>query len=78
MRRISVHGLHLQFNTLVTTIRGWSKEPTANEIENILANQDALNKQMSQVLVNEDEKALFSNKRLLRLLTLRDQEMGEN
>lgn len=57
MRRIIVHGLHLQFNTLVATIRGWSKEPMVNEIENILANQEALDKrQTSELLVDKDEK----------------------
>ena len=63
MRRIIIHGLRPEFNALVTATRGWAKEPDLNELENILANQEALDKQMSKVSVKEKEKALFSNKK---------------
>lgn len=63
MRRIIIHGLRPEFNAFVIATRGWAKEPTLNEIENVLANQEALNKQMGKVSIKEDEKALFSNKR---------------
>ena len=63
IRRIIIHGLRPKFNALVTVTCGWTKEPTLNEIENILANQEALNKQMVKVSIKEEEKALFSNKR---------------
>ena len=36
------------------------------ELENILANQEALDKQISKVLIKEDDKALFTKKRVLR------------
>ena len=36
---------------------------TLNELENVLANQEALNKQMVKVSIKKEEKTLFSNKR---------------
>ncbi|KAF7833216.1 putative mitochondrial protein [Senna tora] len=59
MRRIIVHGLRPEFLGLVTATRGWAKEPTLIELENILANQEALDKQMSKATVQEEDKALF-------------------
>ena len=63
MRRIIIHGLCPEFDALVTVTRGWAKEPTLDELENVLANQEALNKQMVKVSIKEEEKTLFSNKR---------------
>ncbi|XP_050211653.1 uncharacterized protein LOC126661823 [Mercurialis annua] len=62
MRRIITHGLRTEFNALATATRGWSKEPTLNEFENVLANQEELDKQMSKTSVKEEERALFSRK----------------
>ncbi|KAF7836005.1 Retrovirus-related Pol polyprotein from transposon TNT 1-94 [Senna tora] len=62
MRRIIVHGLRPEFLGLVTATRGWAKEPTLIELENILANQEALDKQMSKASVQEEDKAIFSGK----------------
>ncbi|XP_074373975.1 uncharacterized protein LOC141714350 [Apium graveolens] len=56
-RRIVVHGLKSEFNSIITATRGWAKEPTLTELENILANQEALDKQMSKVSVKEDDEA---------------------
>ena len=63
VRRIIVHGLCREFNALITTTRGWAKELTLDELENILANQEALNKKTVKFLIKKEEKALFSNKR---------------
>ena len=62
VRRIIIHGLHPEFNALITTTRGWARELTLDELENILANQEALNKQMVKVSIKE-EKAFFNNKK---------------
>ncbi|CAN1193131.1 hypothetical protein LINPERHAP2_LOCUS41897 [Linum perenne] len=61
IKRIIVHGLRPEFNGLVTTICGWAKEPTLEELENTLANQEALDKQLSKVTM-KDEEVLFSKK----------------
>ncbi|CAH9133317.1 unnamed protein product, partial [Cuscuta epithymum] len=62
-RRIIIHGLRPEFNGIITATRGWAKEPTLTELESLLANQEALDKQISKVLIKEDETALYSNKR---------------
>lgn len=57
----------LDLNLLVLSLQhvDGGKEPTLTGLENILANQEALDKQMSKVSVKEvDEAALFSNKRV--------------
>ncbi|OMP11050.1 Zinc finger, CCHC-type [Corchorus olitorius] len=38
------------------------KEPTLTELENILVNQETLDKQISKVSIKDDEKALFVKK----------------
>ena len=77
MRRIIIHGLHPEFNTLITTICGWAKEPTVDELENVLTNQEALNKQMVNVSIKEEEKPLFSNKRGKDWKTVRTNSGGK-
>lgn len=62
MRRIIIHGLRPEFHGLVTAINGWATEPTLVELENILANQEELDKQMAGVSVKNDEKALYTKK----------------
>ncbi|XP_074300439.1 uncharacterized protein LOC141631702 [Silene latifolia] len=44
MRRIIIFGLRPGFSTLVAAIRGWATQPTLIEFENMLANQEALDK----------------------------------
>ncbi|CAL1363000.1 unnamed protein product [Linum trigynum] len=61
MKKIIVHGLRPEFNELITAIRGWAKAPMLEELENTLANQEALDKQLPKDSVN-DEEALFRKK----------------
>lgn len=43
--RIIIHvGLHPKYHWIITTTRGWAIEPTSTELENILADQEALDK----------------------------------
>ncbi|GAB2303795.1 hypothetical protein Dimus_038963 [Dionaea muscipula] len=49
---------------LLRRTRGWAKQPTLAELENILANQEALDKQLSGVTLKTEDKALFINKRV--------------
>ena len=44
IRRIIIHELRKEFNTLVIVTYGWSKESSINELKNILANQEVLDK----------------------------------
>ncbi|OMO72230.1 Zinc finger, CCHC-type [Corchorus capsularis] len=61
MRRIIIHGLRPEYHGIVTATRGWEKEPTLTDLENILVNQETLDKQ-SKVSIKDDEKALFIKK----------------
>ncbi|KAF2296600.1 hypothetical protein GH714_000485 [Hevea brasiliensis] len=61
LRRIIIHGLRPEYVTPVTPTRGWAKKPTLTELDNLLANQEALNKQMSGVTIKDKEKTLFIN-----------------
>ena len=61
MRKIIVHGLKPSFYGLVTAIRGWATQTTLIEFENVLANQEALNKQMSGVSIKDEQTTLFGN-----------------
>ena len=46
MRRIIIHGLRLEYRSFVAAIQGWPIQPSLVELENLLANQEALIKQM--------------------------------
>lgn len=48
-RRIIIHGLRSKYKEIVMTMLGWANEPMLIELENILANQENLNEQMSKV-----------------------------
>ena len=61
MRRIIIHGLKPEYNAYITAIRGWPTQPTLIELENLLANQESLCKQMAGVSVKNEEEALYSN-----------------
>ena len=61
MRRIIIHGLRPEYRSFVATIQGWPVQPSLVELENLLADQEALVKQMVGVSLKSDEEALFSN-----------------
>nr|CAD1841788.1 unnamed protein product [Ananas comosus var. bracteatus] len=63
MKRIIIHGLKPEYNGFITAIRGWPTQPTLVELENLLANQEALAKQMAGVSLKTEEEALFSSRR---------------
>lgn len=48
----------------IATVRGWSKHPLLVELENLLANQESLAKQMGKITLKEEdgEEALFIKK----------------
>ncbi|GMP55677.1 hypothetical protein CsSME_00020428 [Camellia sinensis var. sinensis] len=61
MRRIIIHGLRPEYNAFITAIRGWPIQPSFIELENLLANQESLCKQMTGVSLKTEEETLFSN-----------------
>lgn len=44
MKRIIVHGLRLEFKSFVTTIQGQLIQPTIEEYENFLIDQEVIDK----------------------------------
>ena len=60
MRRIIIHGLRPKYRSFVAAIQGWPVQPSLVELENLLANQEALVKQMVEVSLKSEEEALFS------------------
>ncbi|KAD4889151.1 hypothetical protein E3N88_21224 [Mikania micrantha] len=49
MKRIIIHGLKPEFHSFVAAIQGWPTQPSLHEFENLLASQEALTKQMSDL-----------------------------
>jgi hypothetical protein len=60
IRRIIIHGLRPEYRTFIAAIQGWPSQPSLVELENLLADQEALAKQTSGVSLKSDEEALFS------------------
>ncbi|GMI85554.1 hypothetical protein HRI_002224700 [Hibiscus trionum] len=63
MKRIIIHGLRPEYNGFIAAVRGWPTQPSLVELENLLANQEELAKQMNGVTIKDEEEALFTNKR---------------
>ncbi|KAH0682162.1 hypothetical protein KY289_019914 [Solanum tuberosum] len=62
MRRIIVHGLRPEYKGIITATRGWATEPTLSELENMLANEEDLEKPLSSLTIKDEDKALFSKR----------------
>ncbi len=44
IKRIIVHGLRPEFRGFVTGVQGWPTQPIIDEFENLLADQEAIDK----------------------------------
>ncbi|KAL4291090.1 hypothetical protein GQ457_14G002100 [Hibiscus cannabinus] len=58
LRQFLIRGLKKEYIHFVTSIQGWAKQPSVEELESLLSNQEALAKQMSKSL--DTEYALYS------------------
>ena len=64
MRRIIIHGLKSEYRSFIATIQGCVVQPSLIDLESMLASQEALAKQMSEVIIkSNNEEALFSGQR---------------
>ncbi|XP_015165071.1 uncharacterized protein [Solanum tuberosum] len=54
MRRIIVHGLRPKYKGIITSTRGWATEPTLFELENLLANEEDLEKPLSSLTIKHE------------------------
>ncbi|VFR03232.1 unnamed protein product [Cuscuta campestris] len=62
IRRIIIHGLKPEYRGFVAAIQGWPEQPSLVEFENMLADQEALAKQMGGVSLKKEEEALYVNR----------------
>ena len=65
MRRIITNGLRPEYGGFMAAVSGWPVQPSLVELENLLANQEALAKQMGNFTLEEkdEEEALFIKKK---------------
>ncbi|KAK3002472.1 hypothetical protein RJ639_022112 [Escallonia herrerae] len=56
LRRYLVRGLKKEYGHFVTSIQGWLTQPSVEELENLLSNQEALAKQMAKSFETDDEE----------------------
>ncbi|KAE8675430.1 putative RING/U-box superfamily protein [Hibiscus syriacus] len=62
IKRIIVHGLRPEYRGFVAVVQGWPTQPSLVELENLLAGQEAMTKQMGGVSLKGEEEALYTSK----------------
>lgn len=58
LRRFLIWGLKKEYTPFITSIQGWEKQPSVEELENLLANQEALARQLAKNI--DSDAVLFS------------------
>ncbi|KAK3022504.1 hypothetical protein RJ639_046781 [Escallonia herrerae] len=53
VRRYLIRGLRKEYMPFVTSVQGWAVQPSVEELENLLSNQEALAKQISRKSISE-------------------------
>ncbi|KAG6385352.1 hypothetical protein SASPL_154185 [Salvia splendens] len=73
LRRYLISGLRKEYGPFVTSIQGWSNQPSVEELENLLCNQETLAKQIAKNLGSD--VVLFSKGKSNKMLGLQTREM---
>ncbi|XP_068316263.1 uncharacterized protein [Pyrus communis] len=60
IKRIIIHGLRPEFRGIVVAVQGWQTQPSLVEFENLLADQEAMAKQMGRVSLRGEEESLYT------------------
>ncbi|XP_050103342.1 uncharacterized protein LOC126583088 [Malus sylvestris] len=60
IKRMIIHGLRPEYLGFVAAVQGWSTQPSLVEFENLLANQEALAKQMGGVSLRGEEETFYT------------------
>ena len=55
IKRIIIHGLRPEYRSFITAIQGWSTQPSLIDLENLLADQEAMAKQTYTTSLKSDE-----------------------
>jgi hypothetical protein len=58
--------LRPEYRNFIVAVQGWPVQPSLVELENLLADQEAMVKQMIGVSLKSEEEALFSGKNIGR------------
>ncbi|KAJ7979511.1 Retrovirus-related Pol polyprotein from transposon TNT 1-94 [Quillaja saponaria] len=81
LRRYLIRGLRNEHMSFITSVQGWASQPSVEELENLLANQEALAKQMSLkpeaddvLFLKEDSKSNYKNA-AKNLPTMKDNQL---
>ena len=61
MKRIIIHGLQLEYRSFIIVVQGWLTQPSLVELENLLASQEAMAKQMGGITLKGNEEALYTS-----------------
>ncbi|KAK3014564.1 hypothetical protein RJ639_010178 [Escallonia herrerae] len=64
LRRYLIRGLRKEYIPFVTSVQGWAVQPSVEELENILSNQEALAKKISRKSISEANDVLVSKWKL--------------
>ncbi|KAJ0431334.1 putative RNA-directed DNA polymerase [Helianthus annuus] len=82
MKRIIIHGLKAEFRSFVAAVQGWATQPNLSEFENLLASQEALDKQMGGLSTGSSSKteveALYASKGKNRSRSYRSYDKSKN
>lgn len=62
MRQVITRGLKPEYSVFLTAIIGWPTKLSIVKLETLLANQEALAKQMAGILLKNEEDAIFTCK----------------
>jgi hypothetical protein len=63
LSRKIIHGLRHEYQGFITSIQDCPVQPTLGVLENLLANQETLAKQMASMTIKSKEEALYCGKR---------------
>ncbi|KAG5619814.1 hypothetical protein H5410_005032 [Solanum commersonii] len=58
MSKISIHSLRLEYKGIIATTWGWATKQTLFELENLLANEEVLEKPLSSLTIEEKSSRL--------------------
>ena len=62
MKRIIIHRLRSEYRSFIIAVQGWPTQPSLVELENLLAGQEAMARQMGGLTLKEEEEALYTSK----------------
>nr|DAD19723.1 TPA_asm: hypothetical protein HUJ06_021186 [Nelumbo nucifera] len=78
LRQFLIRGLKMEYTPFITSIQGWEKQPSVEELESLLSNQEALAKQMAKNSNSERDDVLFSKAKFSEGITNEKKSNGNS